>query len=113
MDFKVWDEVRWKTESSGISVKKKGEIILILEPGEDFFVAVEGLKKRYKFTIIYSGVSIRDHKSYIVLVKEKNKSSRLYWPYVADLKKIKKTKRRMKKNEKIESGKDWAETANL
>lgn len=108
MNLKVWDGVSWKTKCCNILLKKIGEVVLILEQGEDFYIAVEDLKKRYRFNVIYSGIAARDHKSYVVLVKEKGKPSKLYWPEVKDLKKIYKKKiKKVKDKIKIESGGDW------
>ncbi len=106
MGFKVLDRVTWKTKCCNIPIKKIGGVILILESGEDFYTAVEDLKKRYRFNLIYSGTSVKDHKSYVVLVKARGKASKLYWPEVEGLKKI--YKKRIIKV-KIDPGKDWGE----
>ena len=97
MKLQVGNWVGWKTECCGVILKKKGEIVLVLEPGEDFFAAVEELKKRYRFAVIYSGRSVRDHKSYVAIIKEKDRMSRLYWPDVENLKKIYGIKKDQKK----------------
>ena len=104
MEFKVGDKVTWKTKLGNIILKKIGEIILILESGENFYIAIEDLKKRCRFNVIYSGVSVKDHKSCIVIMKEKGRLSKLYWPSVKDLKKIYKRKN---KKVKINPSKDW------
>lgn len=90
MNLKVGNWVSWKTYIGSISVPKKGEIVLILNPGENFFEAVEGLKNRYRFSIIHNKGKIKDHLSYAVLVRDGESIPRLYWPDVSDLKKVNK-----------------------
>lgn len=90
MNLKVGDWVSWNTYLGSISVKKRGSIVLILDAGEDFYEAVEGLKKHYRFNIIHNKERARDYLSYIVLVRDGEGIPRLYWPEVNSLKKIRK-----------------------
>lgn len=112
--FKALDKVTWKTGVCGIYIKKIGKIVCILEPGEDFYIAAEDLKKSYRAAIIYNGPPVRDHISYIVMMKEKDMISKIYWPDVKLLKKYKPVKRKkVGEHEKIEEGKDWGEDSDL
>lgn len=105
MDFKVGDWVSWKTYIGTIPISKKGEIILILNPGENFFEAVEGLKNRYRFSIIHNKEKIRNHLSYVVLIRDGEGMPRLYWPDVSDLHKVCKVTVTLKKKIKGRSKK--------
>lgn len=92
MKLKVGHWVRWETICCGVTLKKKGYIVIILEPGENFYEAVEDLKKIYRFNIIHNKEKIRDHLSYVVLSHEGEGVPKLYWPDAGSLRKVSKPK---------------------
>lgn len=79
MTFKVGDVVTWRSQSAGVWKVKQGEIAMVIPAGKRPASKDSGL--------------FRDHESYTVRVREIGesggvKSSRLYWPRVAQLTKV-------------------------
>lgn len=88
--FKVGDEVSWRSSSSGTTKKKKGSILKVVPAG---YYPSQLLGGNYemgnKYKVMFDGLG-REDESYLVLVPApRGGKPRLYWPRVKHLKLVK------------------------
>jgi len=79
MAFNVGDTVEWKSQSGGYSKIKRGEVVLVLSPGEP--LKTEKLNRAGLRTNSSCGYGLpRYHESYVVRI-----GNQAYWPRVKNL----------------------------
>ena len=68
--IKKGNDVKWTSQSNGVYLHKRGEVVAVIPPGQ---VPADG---EYKGLFGCGGA--RAYESYVVFVKKQN---RHYWPY--------------------------------
>jgi hypothetical protein len=84
--FKKGDIVTWTSSSNGRTYTKTGKVVACVPPKlwPDFFVP-----KKYSGVRLEFDDSLRDHISYLVLVKDGDRKPKLYRPLVSKLSLVK------------------------
>jgi len=80
----VKDTVRWLSSANGTTTEKKGEVVAIVQPGQNPFDKVTR-KLNDECTCRFDG-NTRDHKAYLVRVpRGDGRKDFLYFPRVSTL----------------------------
>jgi len=101
-EFKIGDYVKWETKLNGISIKKVGKIVYIVDPFTtldeiDYNILKKNISKVFNIICNDKKNKIQTYKSYLILVGEKEGNiPNLHWPDALKLKKTKKRKQRKK-----------------
>jgi hypothetical protein len=82
--FKMNQQVFWESQSAGVTKKKQGRILAVVDSGKR--------PDKEMYPSLYKGAGVgmqRNHESYVVGVdagKTAGSSIRVYWPLVSNLK---------------------------